>query len=73
MTVAALLASFRRDANFVGKNIVKDATGAVYLIAATDQDPPPGKYDHGLQATFENEYVVRDGVVVARIALFSEN
>ncbi len=73
MTLPALLARFRRDPNFVAKNIVKDATGAVYFITSSDQDPPPGKYDHGFRATFESDYIVRDGVVVAHVGVLREN
>jgi hypothetical protein len=73
MTLPALLASFRRDPNFVGKNVAKDATGAVYLVTSRDQDPPPSRYDHGSLATFDNDYIVRDGIVVAHVGVASEN
>ncbi len=72
-TLAQLLSRFRADPNFVGKIIQKGANGSVVLVTATDQDPPPQRYDHGYQTTTRFLYSMRDGVVAAYAYKSTEN
>ena len=73
LTYAALLAKFHADPNLASKNIETGQGGAVVLVTAMDEDPPPSRYDHGYQSYLFQEYVVRDGVVVAYAWRHAEN
>jgi hypothetical protein len=73
LTLSQLLARLRKNPNFAGKTLLTGPGGEVLMVQATEQDPPPAVYDHGLQATTFDDYVVRNGVVVARGYTLTEN
>jgi hypothetical protein len=73
LTLQQLLARFGSDPNFAGKTLVKVANGNVEMVTATDQDPPPQRYDHGYQRTTRYMYLMRDGIVAAYAYKSTEN
>ena len=73
LTLAQLLKHLRKDPNFAGKTLLTGPRGDVLMVQATEQDPPPAVYDHGYQATTFDDYVLRNGVVVARGYTPTEN
>ena len=73
ITLAKLIARLHADPNFAGKNLITGAGGVVVLVQAFDEDPPPSRYDHGLQDYFLQDYFLRDGIVVARAFKATEN
>jgi len=73
LTLTQLIAKFHTDANLAGKNMVTGAGGVVVLITATDEDPPPSRYDHGYQTYVFHEYFLSDGIVVAHAFKAAEN
>jgi hypothetical protein len=73
LTLSQLLARLRKDPQFAGKTLLKGPGGEVLMVQATEEDPPPAVYDHGYQATTFDDYVLRNGVVVARGYTPTEN
>lgn len=73
LSLSQLIARFHADTNLAGKNLVRGVGGVVVLVTATDEDPPPSRYDHGYQAYLLHDYFLRDGIVVAHAFKATEN
>lgn len=73
LTLSQLLERLRKDPHFAGKTLLTGPGGEVVMVQATEQDPAPAVYDHGYQATTFDDYVLRNGVVVARGYTPTEN
>lgn len=72
LTYAQLLAKVHADASVAGKTLTT-SHGDVVAVEVEDQYPPPARYDHGYRATIFDEYLLRDGVVVAHAIEGTEN